>query len=89
MEWLQDIIDATNLMEILKAFEVRLKKGIKKAPIKPGGYEKVIEKLDQEIQTWSHEETTRARNKFADDFFTRNIKDPEVTEDPSNWHKCL
>ena len=46
MECLQKIIDATNLTETMKAFEVRIKQGIKKAPIKPGGYEKVIEKLD-------------------------------------------
>ena len=50
MECLQDIIDAKDLLGILKAFETRLKKGIKKTPIKPGGYEKVIEKLDKEVQ---------------------------------------
>jgi len=33
----------------MKAFERRLKKGIKKTPLKVGGYEKVIEKLDQEV----------------------------------------
>ena len=27
--------------------------------------------------------------KFADEFFTRNIKDPEIADDSKNWHKCL
>ena len=48
-----------------------------------------MEKLDKEVVNWSHEETTRAKNKFADDFFMRNIKDPEINDNPSNWHKCL
>jgi len=50
MECLQEIINATNLTETMKAFERRLKKGIKKAPLKAGGYNKVIEKLDQEVK---------------------------------------
>ena len=28
-------------------------------------------------------------NKFADDYFTSNIKDPEIQKDPRNWHKSL
>ena len=78
MECIQDIIDASNLPEILKAFETRIKKGIKRNPINPGGYYKIIDKLDKEIDNWNHEEVTRARNKFADEFFTRNIKDPDI-----------
>ena len=46
MECLQEIINAINLTEIMKAFEKRLKKGIKKTLLKAGGYDKVIEKLD-------------------------------------------
>jgi len=38
MECLQNIIDAANLVEILKAFETRIKAGIKKNPINTGGY---------------------------------------------------
>ena len=49
MECIQDIIDASNLPEILKAFETRIKKGIKRNPINPGGYYKIIDKLDKEI----------------------------------------
>ena len=46
---MQELVDARDLEDILKAFENRIRKGKKRSPIKPSFYNKIIEKLDEEM----------------------------------------
>ena len=50
---------------------------------------KIIEDLDKEFDEWTRSNTNRAMKKFANDYFGDNIEDPEIKEDPRNWHRCL
>ena len=53
-------------------------------PTKPAGWDKIIKKLDQEVQTWSQGEVFEAKKKFTDEYFTKNIKGPAIHKDPRN-----
>ena len=67
----------------------RLDKKKKWRPIKPTRTMKIIEDLDNEFDEWTRSNTNRAMKKFANDYFGDNIGDPEIKEDPRNWHRCL
>ena len=47
-------------------------------PTKPAGWDKIIKKLDQEVQTWSQGEVFEVKKKFTDEYFTKNIKGPAI-----------
>ena len=49
----------------------------------------IVQQLDEEIKEWTSKEVIAAKKKLADEFFTKNIKDPEIQLDPKNWHKSL
>ena len=53
-------------------------------PTKPAGWDKIIKKLDQEVQTWSQGEVFEVKKKFTDEYFTKNIKGPAIHKDPKN-----
>ena len=46
---MQNLVDADNLADILAAFEIRISKGKQRNPIKPNICNRIIEKLDKEM----------------------------------------
>ena len=66
-----------------------MNRGIKKRIIIPKGGRKIVEQIDKEVREWTIKEVREAKRKLADDYFTQNIKDPEMSYDPKNWHRSL
>ena len=89
IEFMQNLVDADNLADILAAFEIRISKGKQRNPIKPNICNRIIEKLDKEMDEWTSEATINAKRKFANEYYGTNIHDPEIHKDPKNWHKSL
>ena len=48
-----------------------------------------MQKLNEEFEIWTKENTKEAMKKFADEYFTSNIGRPEIKDDPRNWHQTL
>ena len=69
--------------------ERRIRKGKKTSKEKAQVYKEIIANLDEEMENWTAENTNKALRKLADEYFTSNIRDPEVHEDSRNWHKCI
>ena len=67
--------------EMYKAFENRLKKGVRYHPLKPKPIGAIIERLDEYKDAWTPEENREALFKEADKFFNNEIRYRSHKED--------
>ena len=58
--------------------ENRIKKGKRVRTVKAQAYKDIIEKLDDEFEEWTSENTLETLRKFADEYFLKNINNPKV-----------
>ena len=75
--------------EMYKAFENRLKKGIRYHPIKPKPIGEIIERLDEYKDAWTPEENRAALFQEADKFFNNEIRYKSHKDDSKQWHKAI
>ena len=86
---IQDIVDADNLEEVMMAFGRRLNRSKRWMNCKPNKANIILERLNGSFEEWNSENTRHYMNKFANEYFTRNVTKPDIQKDPRNWHKCL
>ena len=77
-DMLQDLVNAESIAEILLAFEKRLYKNKKWCIKKPSKADIILEKMDNDFEKWTNENTRKKMHKFANNYFTSNVINPLI-----------